>query len=275
VVNETFAVVRVRAGAGVVAFAEPEPRDLIVLRGAEAVEDVAQELGARHRVALVNLVADTREVRAVAHEVGGDVVGAGRGVRVAEAAGVGGDRGEEAVGNRRRDGPAGVLEEFVNQLASGGHAGRNPVELRVAGVALVVVYVDEVAVLRGGFADGAEALEAGAVGGDDEVELLAGLGLLHEAGRNHKAEFRRDGVLIPDGDLLALVLKREGEADLGADAITIRADVADDADGLRAPDGGEDFVEDVDVAGHFGGSVFSSSSRMERMRLPRSTLSSR
>jgi len=40
-------------------------------------------------------------------------------------------------------------------------------------------------------------------------------------------------------------LEREGEADLRADAIAVRPDVADDADRFRAADAVENFVEDV------------------------------
>ena len=99
-------------------------------------------------------------------------------------------------------------------------------------------------------ADRAQALEAGAVGGDHAVEFQAALRLLEQAVGVEKLVFLRDGILVPADDLLAFVLQRQRQAELRADAIAVRPDVADDAKGLALADGVEDAVNDFRMTFH-------------------------
>ena len=146
---------------------------------AELVVDVAQQLYPGERVALVDLLADLAEVRAAVDQVGGGLQGVRRRGRILEAAGVGADGGEEAIGDRLGDLPTGPFAEVVDQLAARRFAGRDPVDVGVLRVRRVVVDVDERAALPDVLADTAEPLEARAIGGDDDIEGLPGLGLLH------------------------------------------------------------------------------------------------
>jgi hypothetical protein len=63
VIDQTFRIVRLGAGAGVVGFLEPEVSDLVIMRETEVIEHVAQQAHPRERIGLVNFVANLREVR--------------------------------------------------------------------------------------------------------------------------------------------------------------------------------------------------------------------
>lgn len=91
----------------------------------EVIVNVAQEADAGEGIGLINLVADLGEVGAAFHQLGGGVIGRGAGAGVLEGAGVGRDRGKEAVGDRRRDGPAGGLGELEDEFAAGGFTGKS------------------------------------------------------------------------------------------------------------------------------------------------------
>src|SRR6185503_14025908 len=104
----------------------------------------------------------------------------------------------------------------------------NPIQMTITRVARVVIDVDELLAIRNQGADGAEALKARAIRGDDAVKFLAAFGFLKKGIRIEEREFLRHAVFVPDGDFLALIFQREGEAELGAHAIAIRPDVADD-----------------------------------------------
>src|SRR5262249_34341334 len=77
--------------------------------------------------------------------------------------------------------------------------------------------------------------------------------------------------LVPDGDFLAGVVEGEGQPELGADAIAIGPNVADDADRFAVANRLHDSPND---ALHSETGDFSSSSIIWRTRLPRATDSS-
>ena len=109
----------------------------------------------------------------------------------------------------------------------------------------MMVDVDEESAVRDVVGDAAEAVQGGAVGRDDDIELVPRGGLAEAAVRIEEAELRRDGILIPDGDFLPGSFEREGQSKLGADAIAIGPDVADDADGARVLERGQDGFNDL------------------------------
>src|ERR1051325_3233242 len=84
------------------------------------------------------------------------------------------------------------------------------------------------------FAELAQALETGGVGGDHAIEGLAGRGGWEELLRVQKREFFRHTIFIPADDLFALFLQRERKAELRTDAVTVGSNVAGDANGPAA-----------------------------------------
>ena len=117
-----------------------------------------------------------------------------------------------------------------------------------------MIDVDEKLALLDAGGDVAESLEAGAVGGDDEIELFATFGFRNETFAVEETEFGRNGILIPDSDAFAFSAQGESEAELGADAIAIGANVADDADGAARGDVFEDALDDLRARLHSVGS---------------------
>ena len=138
----------------------------------------------------------------------------------------------------------------------------------------MVVDVDEQVPVLNAFADFAESLETGGVGGNHAIEVLAGGGWLHQAFGVRKGEFLRHAVFVPADYFFALGLERQGKAKLRSDAIAVGTDVARDADGFAAADLLQDAVNDLGMGFHEGGRARSSSSRICSTRLPRSTESS-
>ena len=122
--------------------------------------------------------------------------------------------------------------------------------MRVACVAGVMINVDELLAIGDARACVAEAFEAGAIGGDDAIKFLAAFRLLKEVVGIEEGKFLGHRILVPDGDLFSLVFDREGEAELGTDAIAIRPDVAEDAESAVAADFFDDPVDDFGVALH-------------------------
>src|ERR1051326_2327559 len=78
-------------------------------------------------------------------------------------------------------------------------------------------------------ADFAQALEAGAVGGDDAFEAEPWFRFLQNLIRVEKIVFLGDTVFVPTRHFFAGVFERQGQAQLRADAISVRADMPDDA----------------------------------------------
>ena len=122
--------------------------------------------------------------------------------------------------------------------------------MAIARVARVMIDVDELFAIRDARAHGAKTLEAGAIGGDDAVKFLTAFGFLVKAVGVEKGKFLGHAVLVPHGDFFARGFQREREAELGADAIAIRPDVADDAKGLVLADFFENAVDDFRVTLH-------------------------
>src|SRR5665213_3090809 len=255
VVNQAFGVVAVRAGAGEILFLQPEPRDAVVVRQPEFAVDVLEQFRARDRIRLINLVANFGEVRAARDEFRSGVKRAGPRGRVLKRAGVGGNGGEQQIVDRLGDRPARDLEQAVNQFAGGRLARRNPVHIGIARVAFVMVNVDENFPVADAFANLAEPLEAGAVGGDDAVEFFAALRFFNQPVAGEKFIFQRDGVLVPDGDVFAFVLQRERQSELRTDAVAVRPDMADDAKGLVFADDFENPVYDFGIIFHGSNSI--------------------
>src|SRR3954465_9456430 len=132
---------------------------------------------------------------------------------------------------------------------------------------------EELALLNGG-TDGPTALEAGAIGGDNQIEFFAGLGLVEEFFGVHEGQLAGQNVLVPAGDFLALVLQGHGEAELGADAIAIGPDVAHHTNGFALADGVQNPLDQAGGFHELVGDCFSSSSIMARTLFPRATESS-
>ena len=195
VVNQTFRVVALRAGAGEIFFLQPEPGDAVVVRQPEFAVNMLQQPRARQRIRLVNFVANFREVRAARDEFRAGVERAGPRRRILERAGVGGNGGEQQVGNRLGDRPARHFDQPVNQFAGGRFARRNPVHVGVARVAFVMVNVDENFPVADALAGFAQPLKTRAVGGDDAVEFFAGLRFFKQPVGVEKFVFLRNGVV--------------------------------------------------------------------------------
>jgi len=113
-----------------------------------------------------------------------------------------------------------------------------------------MVDVDELLAVHHAGADGPEAFKAGAIGRDDTVEFVAVLRFLEKGIGIEEREFLRHAVFIPDGDFFALVFERERKPELGADAIAIGPDVADDAEGFMLADFFDDPVDDFGMILH-------------------------
>ena len=111
----------------------------------------------------------------------------------------------------------------------------------------MVVNVDEELAVGDGGAHPAEALEAGRVHSDNAVELKAPPGLLDDVVRVEEPVLLGNGVLIPASHLLPFVAQGQREPELRADAIPVRADVADDAKRLAGPNALDDTIYDFGV----------------------------
>ena len=140
-----------------------------------------------------------------------------------------------------------------------------------------MVDVDEELAVLNAFADFAQPLEAGAVGGDDAVELLAASGFLQKSVGIQKAQLVGKRSSFQQATFLPWFLQGEGQAELGADAIAIGPDMADDANGLAVANAVENAIDDFRAGISCAGGdqeFFSSSSMISSTRLPRSTESS-
>src|ERR1051325_1679373 len=272
VVDEALRVVRPGARAGEIGLLQPEIGDPVLVCEVKMIVDVLQQAHARERIGLVNLVANPGEVGAALDEFAGDGQRGGRGAGILERAGVSGDGGEKIVGDERCDRPIGGFEQMEDQFPGGRFPVGDPVQVTVAGVAGVVIDIDEQFSRADVPRDLAKALEAGAVGGDDAVELASPLWRAENLLRIQEGALARDGMLVPAGARFAFILEGVSQAELRADAIAIGTDVADDAEGGTAANPVEDAPDDFRF--HVAGPDFSSSSMMASTRLPRSMESS-
>ena len=135
----------------------------------------------------------------------------------------------------------------------------------------MVVDVDQHFAVLGGFANFAEPFETGGVRRNDTVEPPAGRRRLDQILRVEERELLRHAVFVPADDSFALALERERQAELGADAIAVRTNVARDANGFAPGDAFKNPVDDPGMGFHEGGWDRSISSRISNTRLPRST----
>jgi len=109
----------------------------------------------------------------------------------------------------------------------------------------VVIDVDQKLSLLDAAANHTEALETGAVSGDDAIELAAGLGRLEPVLGIKEGQLARNRVLVPTNDFLLLVLQRDGQAQLRANAVAIRPDMAHDTNGFARADAFKDPQNDL------------------------------
>ena len=207
VVNQAFRVVAFGAGAGKIRLFQPEPRNPVVGGKPVFAVNVPEQPHAGKRIGLINLVANFGQVRAARDEFGPGVECAGPRRGILKRTGIGGNGGEQTIGNRFGDRPARDLEQTKNQFAGGRFARGNPVDVAVARVAFVMVNVDENFPVHDAPADFAQPFETCAIGGDDTVEFHPGLRLLKQSVRVEKFVFLRHGILVPADDLFALVLQ--------------------------------------------------------------------
>ena len=98
----------------------------------------------------------------------------------------------------------------------------------------MVVDVDEQLSLFDARSDRAQALEAGAVGGDDAIELAARLWRLQQMVWVQERQLARNGILVPAEHFFVLTAERHGQAKLRPNAISIRPDMANYANTLAA-----------------------------------------
>ena len=183
-------------------------------------------------------------------EFAANMKGSGPGARILERTCVGGYGREQAIRDAWGDLPTRSFEQTINQFARGRIARRDPVQITVARVALVMVNIDERFSSGNERAGFAEALEAGAIRGNDTVEFQTVPRLLEIAIAIEKPVFLRHPVLVPARNLFALGPQRQGQAELRADAIAVGPDMAQDANGPAGADGFEDSVNDFRVALH-------------------------
>src|ERR1043166_7052296 len=93
----------------------------------------------------------------------------------------------------------------------------------------MMINVDHFFAVADSSAGPSQALKAGAIGCDDEVELFAGFGTLHDFVRVQKRILLGEFVFVPTGNGFAFVAERESQGELGANAIAVGTDVPDDA----------------------------------------------
>ena len=127
---------------------------------------------------------------------------------------------------------------------------RYPIQIAVTGVALVMVYVDQQLSSSNATPDFPQAFETGRVRSDYAIELLAWLGLLEQVVGVEEFIFLRNGIFVPANRLLALIAQGQGDTQLGADAVAIRADMANHAKGAATAQFLDDFIDDFGMGLH-------------------------
>ena len=85
------------------------------------------------------------------------------------------------------------------------------------------------------------------VGRDYAVEVQSLFRFLQDAVRIEELVFLRHDVLVPANDFFAFIAQRQGEAKLGADAIAIGPNVADDAKGATVANAVEDAIDELGI----------------------------
>ena len=177
-VDETLGIAAFGAGARVVGFLQPKISDLVLMSEMEMAVDVTEQSRTGERIGLIDFIADFGEVGAPADEFAGNMVSGWASGGILERAGIGRDGGEEAVGNGLGDGPFGDPHDAEDEFAAGRLAGRDPVDIGIARIALVMIDIDQQISVLNAFADLPQPLETGAIGGNDAVELMPRLRFL-------------------------------------------------------------------------------------------------
>ena len=210
-VDETLGIAAFGAGARVVGFLQPKISDLVLMSEMEMAVDVPEQSRTGERIGLIDFIADFGEVSAAADEFAGNVISGRARAGILERAGIGRDGGEEAVGNGLGDGPFGDPHDAEDEFAAGRLAGRDPVDIGIAGIALVMIDVDEELATGDAGADFSEAVKAGGIRGNDAVELMAGLGPLKQMLGIEELVFLRERIFVPAKDFLAFSAEGESE----------------------------------------------------------------
>src|SRR5262245_22953539 len=117
----------------------------------------------------------------------------------------------------------------------------------------------------------AEPLQASGVQRNDAVEVLPVAWLFDKLISIEEDQLSRHIVIVPTRDFLTLVSQREGERELGTDAIPVWPDVSHDANGFAFPNALEDAANDPRGIFHVAGSERSNSAMISSTRLPRAT----
>jgi len=212
VIDQPFGIAAIGAGASEIGFFQPKVSNLILVRETKVAVNVAQQAHTGERVGLINFIADFCQVSSAADKFTSNMIRARARVRILERTGVGGNRCEKAISDLLCNRPFGCSEELENKFAGRGLTGGDPVDIAVASIALVMIDIDENLARRDARADGAEPFETCGISCNHAIELLSGLRLLDDAVGIQESVFFRGNILIPAGDLFALVLKGEGEA---------------------------------------------------------------
>ena len=203
VIDESFTFLGGGSGLGIVALAKPKIGGFIRVRQSELAVDVAEQFDAREWETLVDLLADATKVGASIYQFCGRLQCVGCCARVLEAAGVGADGGKKAGRDRASQFPSCPFAQVVDQLTAAWLLGRDPIQVSVPRVRRVVIDVNEDAAVADVIDHASQAIEAGAVGGDDRVEMVAVVRLPDEPIGIQEPEFVRYRILIPNSDVLA------------------------------------------------------------------------
>src|SRR2546422_7619531 len=130
---------------------------------------------------------------------------------ILKRAGIGRDGGEEAIGNGFGNGPSGDTHDPENEFATGRLAGRNPVDIGIARVALVMIDIDEDLATGDAGADFSEAIKTRRIGGDHAVKFMPLLRLLKEMVGIEELVFLGERVFVPAPDFFAFGTEGEGQ----------------------------------------------------------------
>src|SRR5436190_23899255 len=128
------------------------------------------------------------------------MVGSRTRARILKGPGVRRDRGEQAIGDRLGNGPFSDFEEAENQFAGRGLARRDPIQVRISSVTLVMVNVDEEFAVANTGTDGPETLKTRGVCGNNAIKLQASLRPLQNHVRVEEFIFLRHSILVPAND---------------------------------------------------------------------------
>ena len=244
------------------------------MRQPKLIEHVLHQSNPRKRIRLVDFIGDFRQVRAAFHQLAPHIISRGPRARILEGARIGRDRREKAISYLGSHRPIGAIQQPIDQLAGGWRARSNPIDVRVTRVAFVMINIDENSAIPDQFACGAKPLKTGAVGRNHTIERRVVFRVRQQLIRIQERQLARHWVLVPAGDLLALVPQSDREAKLRANAITVWPDVPNHANRIAGANLIQDPLNNPGRLHPSAGKLFSSSARISSTRLPRTTESS-